>query len=267
MATRRVIVDTSIASRLAALGLRSYEDFVRPCVGEVVHRTGTTETRSIESAGAGAPERLFLKIYRYARRAGRLPFRRDKCRIEARNYRLLRERCGIPVPEVLAYGRRSVRFRLVDSFIVTRGIPAAVPLDALARRLRGPGRERDRAGTVRRHLLEETARLVARMHAAGFYHIDLQWRNILVSDDGSDHPPVFLIDSARGAMRRWRVYREHGRLRDLSSLHKESTNWLSAREEIRWLRRYLGVEKLGVEHRALIRAIHHDRRTKDGESA
>ncbi|MFQ5412767.1 MAG: lipopolysaccharide kinase InaA family protein [Phycisphaerae bacterium] len=264
MAIRLSILEPALKDRLTAMGLKSYEDFIgsdngAPMSGEVGSRT-----RRIPLDDNNPDAWGYLKIYRYARprrlphRLGQFPGRRDKCEIEARNYAILRQRCGVHVPDVLAFGRRSRLGRRVDSFILTRAVPNAVPLDAFAIRT-----TRD---SCRHYLIHESAQIVARMHRAGFFHIDLQWRNILVSDDGSDRPPLFLIDSARGTLRRGRVFREHGRLRDLSSLHKEARQGLSPREEIRWLRRYLGIHRLRPGDRALIHAIRHDRSIKDGDT-
>ncbi len=116
---------------------------------------------------------------------------------------------------------------------------------------------------MRRHLLETTADLVARMHAAGFFHIDLQWRNLLVSEDGSRRPRVYVIDSVRGGPRRWRPFQMHGRLRDLSSLYKLARSQVPVREQVGWLWRYLGVRRLRHEHRVMIQTILCDRRIKD----
>lgn len=119
---------------------------------------------------------------------------------------------------------------------------------------------------MRRHLLETTADLVSRMHAAGFFHIDLQWRNMLVSEDGARCPRVFVIDSARGGLRRSRLFQMHGRLRDLSSLYKLARFRVPVREQVGWLRRYLGVHRLQHEHRMMIQTILCDRRIKDNGS-
>jgi hypothetical protein len=116
----------------------------------------------------------------------------------------------------------------------------------------------------RSRLLEETAGLVSRMHAAGFVHVDLQWRNLLVVENGGIGPTIYVIDSARGGLRGWVLYQLHGRLRDLSSLYKLGRVLLTRREQIRWLRRYLGVRRLSAcEHHALAWTILHDRGIKD----
>jgi hypothetical protein len=268
---------------LTARGFSCYEDFADTTIGEVVSRSSTTQTRRIHwndvpSAGAAIASdsthgEFYLKTYRYNRSLRRLAPWLDKGATEARNYRILSRHCGVGVPEVIAYGSRRRMGRLLDAFILTRAIPHAASLDDFAIRRWGPGR-RHAEGTpavatasindpLRRYLLIHTADVVARMHAAGFFHVDLQWRNILIADDGSDRPRIFLIDSARGSRRTWRILQAHGRLRDLSSLYKEARSRLTPREQVRWLRRYFGVRRLTHEHRAIIQAIQDDRRIKD----
>jgi len=282
MATRLTILDASMRPLLDSQGFRRYEDFVDATRGEVVGRSSTSQTRRIELGGAsggesgvsGTPRRevLFLKVYRYAGKTRRLGLWPDKGTVETRNYRILRQCCGIDVPDVIAHGSRRSRGYLLDAFILTRAIPHARPLEEFLQPRQDQGRvgsnhpedaaavERD---SLRSYLLCQTAEMVARMHSAGFYHIDLQWRNILVSDDHSRRPRIFVIDSARGSRRHWKVFRAHGRLRDLSSLYKKARMRLTAREQIGWLRRYLGVRRLGREHHAMIRTILDDRRIKD----
>jgi hypothetical protein len=185
--------------------------------------------------------------------------------VEAANYRFLRGVDGVAVPEVICYGCRRGIFRRPDGFIMTREVPNASPLDAfVAARWPDPA---GAAGDPRREeLVLKTARLVRRMHDAGFFHIDLQWRNLLVSSADRSLTMV-VIDSARGG-RSWHpVLREHGRLRDLSSLAKDAVARMSRTERIRWLKRYLGVRRLTGEHRELVRTIEMDRVLKDNASA
>lgn len=283
MATRLTILDDGMRSVLTSRGLSRYEDFVDTTIGEVVSRSSTTQTRRIRwndasgvattNASNGLSDEFYLKVYRYGGKTRRLALWPDKGGMEARNYRILHRHCGVSVPDVIAHGSRRRRGYLLDAFILTRAIPHAVSLDDFAKRRWGPSRcnaegRPAAANTVindplRRYLLIHTADIVARMHRAGFFHIDLQWRNILIADDGSDRPRIFLIDSARGSRRHWKIFQAHGRLRDLSSLSKEASLQLTPREQVLWLRRYFGVSRLTQDHHAMIQAIQDDRRIKD----
>ncbi|HKQ48660.1 MAG TPA: lipopolysaccharide kinase InaA family protein [Phycisphaerae bacterium] len=256
MSTLLTIADDALRDPLRTAGLDTYVDFLHCSLGEIVHQSSTALTRRIVLPHAGVAVTLYLKSYRPGRLHGWTPSRPLRERF---NYLLLRDRCAVSVPETIAFGSRRTIGRWRDGFILTRAVPRAVSLDRLV-----PAR-RD-AGPLRRYLLDHTAGLVSRMHAAGFYHFDLQWRNLLVSDDGADAPEVYVIDSARGGLRHWRILREHGRLRDLSSLFKEARNRLTPREQLRWLKSYLGVRQFTPSHRALIRTIQYDRAIKDHEA-
>ncbi|MFH1419195.1 MAG: lipopolysaccharide kinase InaA family protein [Planctomycetota bacterium] len=240
-------VEPEMEQVLKAAGLRQYGDYVACKLGKVVGQSGTTLTKRIRLATSSGHGVYFLKVYRYSGRGWRHrsavgPWRRhDKGFTEARNYRILREHCGLLVPDVVCHGCRRRWYGVVDAFILTRGVPGAIPLDELAAN-RWPDAHKAFEDPARRHLLRSTARIVSRMHAAGFYHVDLQWRNLLVANDERPHPAVYVIDSTRGGLRRCGIYRAHGQLRDLSSLCKQARVSMTRTEQLRWLRDYLGAE-------------------------
>ncbi len=265
-------------------GLRQYDDFVNCQRGDVVGQSGTTLTRRIRLETPREQDVYYLKVYCYNGRSWRHrssvgPWpRQDKAFTEARNYRILQTQCDVLVPDVVCHGCRRQRSGWVDAFILTRGVPGAVPLDSLvADRWPDPHSAFD--DPTRRHLLRSTARIVAKMHATGFYHVDLQWRNLLVANSERPEPPVYVIDSTRGDLRRWRVYRAHGQLRDLSSLYKQARVWMTPTEQLRWLRDYLDAEKVVPERaktknstdrttaRAILWTILLDRSIKDNDGS
>ncbi len=102
-------------------------------------------------------------------------------------YRLLAElgRRGLPVPQPVAarYRRTGLSYRCD---LITQRVAGARPLSALL--AQGPVDE----GTWRR-----VGAAVARLHAAGADHADLNAHNILVGEDGA----VSVIDFDRGALR------------------------------------------------------------------
>lgn len=253
MSTNLVIHDRQLQPVLDQLSLRSYADFVECKAGEVVARRGTCETRRILIGGDEPGEAVYLKVYRYEP-SWRTMLMRDASTIESRNYATLRTRCGAAVPNVIATGRRRSLGRLRDAFILTRGIPNARPMDEW---MEGCG------AAARSRALGQLAELVSRMHASGFYHVDLQLRNVLVREGDDRELTLHVLDSSRGGLRRWSVRREYARFRDLSSLFKGARSRLTSREPLRWLKRYFGVGRLTPAHRMLARTILIDRRKKD----
>ncbi len=267
MPTQLTILDPVARPILEASGLRTYEDYLAAEIGELVHKSATTCTRRLRLAHEGRTNTYYLKTH--TPRTGRLlgGILDDKCGREVKNYALLRRRCRVNVPDVVAHGRRTRFWKALDGFILTRGVPNSTPLDRFV-----SDRWPDAASTTKdpekQALLYSVANLVAQMHSAGFCHIDLQWRNLLVSQNGDGQQEIVVIDSSRGGLRHWSARVQHGRIRDLSSLYKEARLKLTAGEQLRWLRRYLGARKLAPEHRALIRTIQYDRTLKDhGEIA
>lgn len=260
------ILEPDMKGPLSSAGLDHYLDFVGCSIGELVHESGTTRTRRISVGTSRGDEVLFLKTYRYQDKAIPLRMTRSKSVREANNYRLMRERCGIDVPDVVAFGSRRFGLMMCDGFLLTRAVPSAEQLDLFAA-ARWPLRDSSTGDALRRYLLRHTADLISRMHASHVYHVDLQWRNLLVSTGDSAQPRVFVLDCSRGGRRVHPWRREHGRLRDLSSLYKEARTRITPRQQIWWLRRYLGVHKLSDLHRTMIRSIVLDRSIKDHEES
>jgi len=236
---------------LEGAGLTTFGDYAALAArGDRVSTSRSSETHRVHFDDKGETIIAFHKRYDYTRRR-RWRWRRDKALIESRNYELMRSRCDVGVPVVLARGVRSRGLRHIESFILTREIKGASRLDAAA----------SAAGGVPRALQDCLTRDVARMHDAGFFHIDLQWRNILVGRSGGGDA-LYFLDSTRGGLRRTAVTRAHGRARDLSSLHKDAKRWIGPRDELRWLKAYLGRPLTAID-RAMIRTILRDRAVKD----
>ncbi|GAP65909.1 3-deoxy-D-manno-octulosonic acid kinase [Mizugakiibacter sediminis] len=91
---------------------------------------------------------------------------------------------GLPVPAPVAarYRRRGVHY---TADLLTRRIEAS---QTLAQHLR--------EGRADARLLQRVGALIARFHAAGIYHADLNAHNVLIAADG-----LYLIDFDRGELR------------------------------------------------------------------
>jgi hypothetical protein len=145
---------------------------------------------------------------------------------------------GLRVPEPLSAGERTRGLRR-RSFVALRaleGTPlAAAPPPATPR--------------ARHDLVRQVAALAARLHASGFWHKDLYLDNVLRLADGA----LGLIDCERverragGPPPRWRV-------KDLAALDL-SAAWATRADRVRFLRAYLGRDRLDDDARRLARAV------------
>lgn len=247
---------------LQAHGLTRYEQLLAPRPESLVWRRRTTQTYRLDLTGPdqAGEHTYYLKHYVYGERGWRFFLRRDKPGTEARNYAMLRRYVGDVVPRVVATGRRRRFGMLRDAFILTRGIPQAVQLDEYAKDNWSGGALTMDEAERQRAILDATADLIRRMHEASLFHIDLQWRNILVRiGPRPSDVDVYLIDLPRGG--RWRLppKRRHGRFRDLSSLDKLGRVYLSRSQRLRWFKAYTGRRTLNVSDRRLIRDVQADR--------
>ena len=260
MNTTLIMVEPDMRSFLSGAGLTTGEDFLVTRIGTTISQSASSTTRRFQLDSPATGSAYFLKVYPHDQRKLHWPLRRDKASVEAANIQALR-RIGVGVPEVVCHGYQSGLLSRRASFIVTRDVGAARPLDEYVDAVWPSGPDA-RSTSRRRSLIRETARLVRKMHDAVFFHIDLQWRNILVSEDGASWR-LSVIDSPRGGKRTWGVFREHGRLRDLSSFAKQAAGRSTRAEQIRWLHAYLGTAKLVGPGRELVRVIARDRASKD----
>jgi hypothetical protein len=215
-----------------------------------ISETSITRVYHLNPDPAKWPGGIFLKKI-VADHWWRYFLRPAKSVIEAKNYRMM-EAIQVPVPKVLAIGERRYFGGLVNAFIMTEGVAESETLEAYAE---NHSKQRDRAFF---EIFDQLADIVQRMHAANFYHIDLQWRNVLVqkkSEKNEDGIRVFLIDCPRGGRRRLPYRMWNGKMHDLAGLEKLGRVYLSAKERLRWFKRYNGGRKFKRQDRAMIRAI------------
>ena len=96
------------------------------------------------------------------------------------------------------------------------------------------------------------AGLVRQIHALGFIHNDLEWRNLLVSV--GDLPEVFVIDCPAGRQ----IYlkgNRRGIVRDLALLDKMGRQVLSRTERLKFYLLYKQIETLSMQDKREVRRI------------
>lgn len=210
--------------------------------GELLAKSPVSEVRRIHIAG----QAYYLK--RYAG-LGKRPLRHifDRARVQTEWENLQRFAAwGIATPPLLAYGLERRLGRFVRGAFVTAAIPDAVDLKQLA--TAGDGRLKSRRwwDGIARQLAQATRTL----HAHGFAHNDLKWRNLLVDAQGK----LFFIDCPAG--RFWRGPFLHYRIvKDLACLDKVAKYHLSRTQRLRFYLDYAGQPRLNEADKRRIRKV------------
>lgn len=150
---------------------------------------------------------------------------------------------GVPCLEGVAVGQELRRGREVRSAIVTAQVSGR-SLESWCKEWT----HEDRA-TIRT-LVPAVAALVRKLHVAGFFHRDLYLCHVFFDPQRPIADALHLIDLQRVIQPTWR--RDRWAVKDLASLNYSApTNLVSRADRVRFLRLYLGVEKLTGPGKAL----------------
>jgi tRNA A-37 threonylcarbamoyl transferase component Bud32 len=237
---------TVLDERWASLGFRNYDE-IMDWEDNFISKTLTTQVYWVGGDQAVLPGGVYLKKV-LSNYWGRYFLRRAKSAKELRNYRIMQQ-IGVPVPRVIAVGERRRFGGLIDAFIMTEGVAESETLEDYAKT--HPQRDEAFIG-----ICQQLADIVRGMHRAGFYHIDLQWRNVLVKrESGQGSVRVFLIDCPRGGRRRLPLRCWNGKMHDLAGLEKLGKVYLSPKERLRWFKAYNAGRKFSRADRRMIEAI------------
>ncbi len=143
--------------------------------------------------------------------------------------------CGLPTFETIAMGRRMRAGVVCENYLVTRGIPGALPLDqfwqSVVARISAA-----RQAIVRQQLAGVLGRLTARLHRSGVEHADFHAGNLLVVWNGSDLPELFVIDL--NAARFHRVLAPAARRRNLALLYRSMALIATLADRLRFFQAY-----------------------------
>jgi hypothetical protein len=168
-------------------------------------------------------------------------------------------RAGIEVMRLIAYGRKVHGSGRVDSFVIAEGLEGYQELQELLRRrfaagatgaIQSPhGRDPDLLRLIR--TVADTAR---RFHAAGYNHRDFFCGHLFVREPERGRFEIRLIDLQRVQHRR--RWRRRWIVKDLAQLAWSLPDaQITCSERMAFMRRYLGVDRLRVRHKRLIREV------------
>ncbi len=255
--TDQIRIDPAYRDGLRAGALDRVDDVLTRTAGLVAAWSRTTDT--VHVAGVDGDPGFYVKRYYYAtwRKRVRGTFRgtffgAHRGRAE---FHLLREMraLGLPAVRPVAHGARRVGHFVTACFLITEEVPGARNLTTFARDIitgREPLDDEQRVLLVRR-----LARQVAELHAAGFAHGQLFWRNVLVRMGPTGEPEFFFLDvrPRRGGRRLGR--RGRWWLLELSHMAASAQPFTSLRERVRFLAEYHGARRLSPDLRLQIREI------------
>jgi tRNA A-37 threonylcarbamoyl transferase component Bud32 len=220
-------------------------DTVFALSGEVVAKSPMSQVLRVRIDGRD------YYVKRYAG-LGKRPLRRllDRPRVETEWQNLQRFAAwGIPTAPLVAYGleRQGGRWsRFVRGALVTAGIPAAIDLKQMA--VSGDPRLKSRQWW--NGIAQQIAIATRRMHAHGFVHNDLKWRNLLVDAAGR----VYFIDCPAGGFW-WGPFLRYRIIKDLACLDKVAKYHLSRTQRLRFYLDYVGRPRLDAGDKWRVRKI------------
>lgn len=150
---------------------------------------------------------------------------------------------GVPCLQGVAVGQELRGGREVRSAIITAQVPGQ-SLESWCKEWT----HKDRV-TIR-SLIPAVASLVRKLHAAGLFHRDLYLCHIFFDPQRPIADGLCLIDLQRVIQPSWR--RGRWAVKDLAALNYSApADLVSRKDRVRFLRLYLGVEKLGGSGKAL----------------
>ncbi len=155
---------------------------------------------------------VFLKHYLIPNRRAkwRQWFRRGKGRNEGKRSQRLAA-TGVPTIWPVALGEQRKRKFLFENYLVTLEVADSTPLDEFVTE-RLPDWPEPKRSRMRQKLAMVLGKMTARLHDAGFLHVDFHPGNILVRFPSPDEPELVMIDLDALRLRRevdWKTARQN----------------------------------------------------------
>jgi hypothetical protein len=262
MHTDHIRTDPAYSEALRACGLDRVEAVLTRLHGRVAAWSRTTDTLYVPGPDGGPG--FYLKRYYYRRWRNRVRgmfrgtfFGTHRGETEFRTLGQMRA-LGIPAVRPVAYGSRRVGHFVTACFLITEEVPQAANLTSFACdaatgvRTVGPAQ--------RRAMARQLAHQVSEMHAVGFSHGQLFWRNVLVRTGPHGEPEFFFLDAHPA--KPWQRFSRPLRWwqSELAHVAASATPFTSRTERLRFARHYFGVERLTPELKCQVREVVHDAR-------
>ena len=241
---------------LNALGFTQQNDWAHLSTGSCVSESQITNCFKIELDDGRS---IFFKRYTYPKqKRSRYWMRASKAQVETFAYAQLKS-LGIPTLNVIAFGESRTFGKLNAAYIITQGINDSMDMQQFAKQVWFdlPTQQRTAVYLDLRTQIFNQLKLT---HQAKFFHQDLHWRNILVTQENGCYKTTW-IDCPRADYRMLPMNAKHGQMVDLSCLSRRALDYLSRSERYSALSTYLKINNLGWTNRSLFKEIqaHHSR--------
>lgn len=253
-----VYLNSACRPMLSENNLNTFDSFLSIAPEEVIKKVRRDRhTVRVKLFKEGKPHEAYMKRATYSWLANLLKglrkFTRQRGSLVHEYLNLVRLReLGIPSITPVAAGTRRRGLRC-DSFLLTESLGPTVKLEDYLPENFGRPFSADQAAR-KKALVEALARLTRHMHEGGINHRDLYLCHIHVLPQARPWPRLFVIDLNRADRRahvgwRWRV-------KDLAALNYSAPPEIFSRtDRIRFLKLYLGTDRLTPTHRRLVRKI------------
>ena len=232
---------------------------VLTCIGDRLAAWSRT-TDTICCSLPGHSGSIYIKRYHFPRWKQRFRamfrgafFQSSRARNEYKTLRLMRE-LGIQAVRPVAYGERRIGHFLRSCFLITEAVPKAMPLSSFIKTF-GQRRQTPKEVEARREILTSLARQVREMHAAGFVHRDLFWRNVLIRPLPDNRFEFYFLDASVGRRIRVEQWRHESIVRDIAAMGVLAPDFCSKADQLRFIQVYLDTPNLGEEDRRWLRTV------------
>ena len=249
-------IDPTRLEELHKLGFTHQSDWSTLSPGICVSESQITNCFKIDLDNG---QSIYFKRYTYPEsKQSRYWMRASKAQVETFGYQQLKK-LNIPTLKVIAFGESRTVGKLKAAYIITQGVRKSMDLQQFAKDVwfELPKNERSRIYLDLRQQIFDQLR---RAHQANFFHQDLHWRNILVTNENGQYRTTW-IDCPRAAYRKLPFNSRHGQMVDMSCLGRRSLDYLSRSERYRALTAYLQMSDKGWTPRTMFKEIqaHHIR--------
>lgn len=251
-------IDPPFREKLRSAGLDSVSAVIRYAGDHLAAWSRTTDTIACRLPGEDGS--VYVKRYHYPRWRQRIRgmlrgtlFKASRARSEFRVLRAMRG-LGIQAVRPVAYGERRVFGFVRTCFLITEAVPGAMSLVSFIQRFSDHPPTRA-AREAKLEILGALAEQVRHMHAAGFVHRDLFWRNVLIRPLPGDRFEFYFLDASVGKRIRFSQRRQESIVHDIAALGVLAPRFCSKADQMRFLLTYLNRRRLEEEDRQWLRRV------------